>query len=151
MGGFNSCAFNNAAFYVGSPCGGVIQHGSHRRNRGQQWYREMQSQIEAEAERYEMKLSEELAKKLQEQIAFNQAMMQVNNNLLIANNNILGVVAEIQSKAQVVPDKPKMDDEKKAALLLRLAEGKERKRKEEEARKKEMQKRMAKARKAKSG
>lgn len=42
-----------------------------------------------------------------------------------------------------------MDADKKAALLLRLAEGKERKRKEEEVRKKEMQKRMANVRKGK--
>ena len=42
-----------------------------------------------------------------------------------------------------------MDAEKKADLLFRIAEGKERKRKEEEVRKKEMQKRMANVRKGK--
>lgn len=82
-------------------------------------------------------------------IAFNQAMMQVNNNLLLANNNLLNVVSEIKQTAEVVQQKPTMDADKKAALLLRLAEGKERKRKEEEAKKKEMQKRMANVRKGK--
>jgi hypothetical protein len=126
----------------------IIRHGSHIRNRDQEWYKVME-QAEADSERHEMKLSEELAKKLQEQIAFNNAMMQVNNNLMLANNNLLGVVGEIQQKADVVPAKKEMDADAKATLLIRLAEGKKRKAEEEAARKKEMQKRMAKVRKGK--
>jgi hypothetical protein len=122
-----------------------VQRGSHRRNRTQEWYKAFEVQVGKDIERQEMKLSEELARKLKEQIEFNQAMLQVNNNLLLANNNLLGVVHEIQDKAQVVPTRPQMDPEKKALLLARLHEGKERKRLEAE----KMRQRMSKVRKGK--
>ena len=146
LGAFDGATFDYIAFDVGDI--ETEQHGSHLRNRKID-YGLYKAQVINEIERHEMKLSEELAKKLQEQIAFNQAMMQVNNNLLLANNNLLNVVSEIKEKADVVQQKPTMDADKKSALLLRLAEGKERKRREEEAKKKEMQKRMANVRKAK--
>ena len=149
-----SCAFDAIAYDYPTfdVCIDIqIQTGSHRRNRTQAWYQELANQVTQETERYEMKLSEELAKKLQEQIAFNQAMMQVNNNILLANSNLLGVVAEIQAKANVVPTKPEMDPEKKAILVERLANAraaKDAKKVAEEAKHKQMLKNLAKARKA---
>lgn len=146
MDAFQRDAFQNNAFQMDEETA-VEQHGSHRRNRPD--YGGYQKQIEREIERHEMKLSEELAKKLEETIADNNAMMRINNNLLQANSNLLSVVQEIKQKAVIVQEKPRMDDAKKAELLLRLAQGKEKKRLEEEARKKEMQKRMANVRKGK--
>ena len=148
---FDSVAFDDFTFDVCVIAEVEAQHGSHRRNRTQQWYKDFENQVAQDIERHEMKLSEELAKRLQEQIAFNQAMMQVNNNLLLANNNLLGVVSEIQSKAQVVPEKPAMDPEKKAILMERLAaarQAKDAKKAEAEAKHKQMLKNLAKARKA---
>jgi hypothetical protein len=127
----------------------LVRRGSHRHNR-RDW-KEYQGRVEDEAERQEMKLSEELARKLQEQIAFNQAMMQVNNNILLANSNLLSVVSEIQSKSEVVPNKPAMDPKKKEELLLRLEKAREtkneNKRLAEEKRNQQL-KNLAKARKA---
>jgi hypothetical protein len=127
----------------------ITQHGSARRNR-RNW-KDYQELVEDEAERHEMKLSEELARKLQEQIAFNQAMMQVNNNILLANSNLLSVVNEIQIKSEVVPNKSAMDPKKKEELLLRLEKAREtkneNKRLAEEKRKQQL-KNLAKARKA---
>lgn len=120
------------------------QSGSHRRNNID--YVGYQKIVEMQTERHEMKLSEELAKKLEEQIAFNNAMMIVNTNLLMQNNGLLNVVNEIKDKAVV---KPEMDAKKKQELLQRLAEGKKRKAEEDAKRKKENAKKMAKVRKGK--
>jgi hypothetical protein len=109
-----------------------LQSGSHRRNMD---YAGMQSQILGETERYEMKLSEQLASELQRQLALNNALMST----------------LMQTAVIEPPAKPQMDEKKKVELLARLAEGKKRKADEEIARKKEMAKRMAKARKGKNG
>lgn len=146
---FQSGAFQSNAFQVCVP-DTTIQRGSHRRNKRID-YGGYQKQVQDDIERHEMKLSEELARKLQEQIEFNNAMMVVNANLLKANNNILGVVNEIQQKANVVPQKPEMDPRKKAELTARLEAAraaKEAKKQAEEEKRKQMLKNLAKARKA---
>jgi hypothetical protein len=148
---FQSGAFQSNAFQV---CVVVStpRTGSHRRNKRID-YGGYQQQVIQETERYEMKLSEQLANQLQQAIDLNNKLLQANANLLQANVNITDAVSQI--KATIEPAKPEMDPKKKAELMARLEAGRlakaEKKRAEEEAaakRRAQNLKNLAKARKA---
>ena len=93
-----------------------------------------------------MKQSEALKAELAKQVAINDAMIQMNANLIAQNMNLLNVVT---TSVQTV--KQDMDAEKKAQLVARLAEGRKRKAEEDAKKQKELAKRMAKVRKGKNG
>ena len=152
----SSCAFDSVAFdpvafdvcivVVPSEGGGGLRKG---RRKKPVKYNTIDWQAEEDRkELEEMKLSQLLAKQLEEQLKINAALLRET----AAGNDRVAPIVDTVSQAPLEPPKPPMDPQQKAILVARLAkarEAKEAKAREAEAKRKQMLDNLARARKAK--
>ena len=128
--------------------GGALPPGGARWT--EQDWKKYRRELEEQSERYEMRLSEELSKRLEESQQREVAALKISKMLMDTNAFLSETINTIQEKAVVVPPKPPMDAAKKAVLMDRLEMArisKEQKKQEREAFEQQRLKNLAKARK----